>query len=177
MSELLPPNATAQERALSGAVERIGAVPAAVRQAWNADTSPAAMLPWLAWAFSVDTWDQNWSDAQKRGVIKQSVQVHKHKGTIGAVRDAVNAVGIGAQVVEWHKQIPVGDPYTFKLKLQADQYPVTMATIQNLLTIVSNTKNLRSHLSIVELGATTTEELNLACATVTGFQITVQPGD
>jgi phage tail P2-like protein len=177
MSDLLPANATAQERALSGAIERIGAVPAAVRDVWDADTCPAAVLPWLAWSFSVDNWEQGWSDLQKRGVIKQSVGVHKQKGTIGAVLAAVNALGIGAQVVEWHKQIPAGDPYTFKLKLEADQQPVTMTTITGLLSIVENTKNLRSHLSVVELGATTTEEMNLACASFVGVQITVLPGD
>jgi phage tail P2-like protein len=177
MSDLLPANATAQERALSGAIERIGAVPAAVRAVWNADTCPAPMLPWMAWAFSVDNWDQGWADLQKRGVIKQSVGVHKQKGTIGAVLGAVNALGIGAQVVEWHKQVPVGAPYTFRLKLEADQYPVTMATITGLLSVVENTKNLRSHLSLIELGATTTEQLNLASASFVGVQITVLPGD
>lgn len=177
MSDLLPPNATAPERALSGAIERIAAVPARVRDVWNPDTCPANLLAWLAWAFSVDEWDQSWSDAQKRDVIKRSVSIHRHKGTIGAVREAINALGIGAVLLEWHKQIPVGDPYTFRLQLEADQEPITMPMIVKLVDIVMNTKNLRSHLESVQTGAATVNEMLLGIVTCAGLEITVQPGD
>lgn len=177
MFDLLPANATPQERALEASTRRLAAVDPALRSVWNPDTCPPSILPWLAWAFSVDEWDQTWTDAQKRDVIKRSVSVHRYKGTVGAVKESINALGIGAVLLEWYKQIPAGDPYTFNLQLDAQQQPITMPTITRLLGIVANTKNLRSHLSSVTTGATTVEDLNLTCASMVGLEITVQPGD
>ena len=88
MSDLLPINATPAERAISLAIERHAQVPIRVREMWNPDSCPENLLAWMAWAFGVDEWDVNWTDIQKRSVIKRSVVVHRYKGTIGAVRDA-----------------------------------------------------------------------------------------
>src|SRR5688500_13103717 len=109
MSDLLPINATPAERAMEGATSRLTDVPVPPRSMWDADTCPAALLPWLAWAFSVDEWDSSWSEAQKRASIRGSVEIHQHKGTIGAVRDAVAALGVPAQVQEWFNLSPAGD--------------------------------------------------------------------
>ena len=51
MNSLLPRNATGAERAIEGATARVGAVPTPFRDLWNPDTCPAALLPWLAWAY------------------------------------------------------------------------------------------------------------------------------
>ena len=50
MTGILPPNATALERALADAGARLSDVPVVVRELWNPDACPAAHLPWLAWA-------------------------------------------------------------------------------------------------------------------------------
>jgi phage tail P2-like protein len=104
MIDLLPPNATKQERALSSSIARLSTVPVPMRDLWNADTCPASLLPWLAWALNVDSWDSNWTDQQKRNVIKSSVDVHRHKGTVGAVRRIVDALGVGAVLQEWWEE-------------------------------------------------------------------------
>ena len=88
---LLPPSASHMEVALSRAMARLANVPPFCRQMWDPATCPPSHLPWLAWAVSVDEWDSAWSDAQKRGVIEASYQVHRHKGTVGAVRRALAA--------------------------------------------------------------------------------------
>jgi phage tail P2-like protein len=88
---LLPPNATVLERriAASGFVTPSGRVPTL----WNADTCPAALLPWLAWAESVDEWDDTWAEQRKRDVIKASRAIHRMKGTPAAIRRALAALG------------------------------------------------------------------------------------
>lgn len=173
MSELLPPNATAQERALDDSIARLGVVPVRVRDVWNPETCPSALLAWLAWAFSVDEWDVNWSDAQKRQTIQRSVAVHRSKGTIGAVREAVNALGIGAVLVEWFKQTPIGDPYTFELNLNAQQDPITQQQLSKLVDVVNSAKNLRSHLSKIKPGATSNAEVFVAVVPMVGSEIEV----
>lgn len=97
---LLPVNATSQERAIEASTARLSDVPVPVRDVWNPDTCPSAVLPWLAWQYSVDQWDATWSDDQKRGVIKASVSVHRHKGTIGAVRSVFTALGFGDVIID-----------------------------------------------------------------------------
>jgi phage tail P2-like protein len=66
---------------------------------WNPATCPAALLPWLAWALSVDEWDDAWTEATKRAVIAASVEVHRRKGTVGSIKKALAAAGYGDATV------------------------------------------------------------------------------
>ena len=95
MNSLLPPNATPQETAIEAATARIADVPVPNASLWTPATCPAALLPWLAWALSVDDWDGTWPEARQRAVIAASVGVHRRKGTRGAVVAALAAAGYG----------------------------------------------------------------------------------
>ncbi len=100
-ASLLPPNSTDLERALDLTGARISAVDAPIDLMWNPETCPTAFLPWLAWSLSVDEWDNAWPEGTKRAVIAASVWVHRHKGTVGAVKRALAKAGYGdATVVE-----------------------------------------------------------------------------
>lgn len=91
---LLPANATAFERAVDLAGDaRLAALPSVVASIWNADTCPVVLLPYLAWALSVDEWSNDWSVERKRAAIKDSRTIHKHKGTIWAIKRALAAIG------------------------------------------------------------------------------------
>jgi phage tail P2-like protein len=171
VSDLLPPNATAQERALSLASGRDVATP--VRDVWDPDTCPAALLAWLAWAFSVDEWDSTWTDAQKREVIKAAAAVHRYKGTIGAVQEALGALFVGARVQEWFNQLPAGDPYTFRMLLEVDQVGIDQAGVGSLFKVIERTKNLRSHLDEIELIVKSPAGLTMAAYTNVGCEIAV----
>lgn len=150
MSSLLPPKVTQLERALAETMARVTAAPIPTRDLWNPDSCPLALLPWLAWALSLDDWDVNWTEAQQRAAVKASYAVHRYKGTIGAVKDAINALGIGVQVQEWYNQIPTGAPYTYKLLLEIDQYGASLDDLNKILAVVDNAKNLRSHMTTLD---------------------------
>lgn len=169
---LLPPNATAYETALEQVAGRQD-VPVPIREIWNPDTCPYELLPWLAPAVSVDTWESDWSEEQKRQAIKASIEIHRRKGTIGSVQTALAALGIDARVQEWFNQQPQGEPYTFRLWLTADQTPIDKTGIQAALNVVSNTKNLRSHLDSIKVRARSRTSLIAACAMGIGHQITL----
>lgn len=151
MSDLLPYNATDQERALAETTARISDVPVIVREVWNPDTCPPNVLPWLAWAFSVDDWDSDWTDEQKRRVIKESVYSQRIKGTIGAVTRQLSALGYEIQILEWFQQDPVGEPYTFNVYITANQYPLTQQDFKKILQVIDTNKNLRSHMGETQL--------------------------
>lgn len=95
MADLLPPNASALEHRLDVSFEESIDLPVNISPVWNPATCPIEMLPHLAWGFSVDFWDEDWPEEDKRQVVALSLQVHRHKGTPGAVKDALRAAGYG----------------------------------------------------------------------------------
>ena len=98
---LLPSNATPLERALASVLARISDVPVPIADLWSPARCPVALLPWLAWALSVDEWDSGWTEEVQRDVIAASVDIHRHKGTIWAMRRALVVAGLGdAQIIE-----------------------------------------------------------------------------
>ena len=112
---LLPPSATPFERALEQALARIEDVPVPVDTLWDPHRCPAALLPWLAWAWSVDEWDPDWPEHVKRRVIAAAPEVHRLKGTRAAVERALKAIGVFAEIVEWWQKSPKGQPGTFSV--------------------------------------------------------------
>ena len=101
MSNLLPPNANEHEQALDDATARIGSVPVEIVKTWTAPTCPADLLPWLAWALSVDEWDESWNETQKRAMIAASYEIHSHKGTPFSIKTALQALGYdNVQILE-----------------------------------------------------------------------------
>lgn len=99
--ELLPRNSTAAEFAMEQATARIAETGPAIRPLWNPDTCPVHLLPWLAWALGVDEWDPVWSESTKRNTIRESVSIHRRKGTVGSIRRALISSGYGdAEIIE-----------------------------------------------------------------------------
>ena len=143
---LLPPNATAQERALEKAISKISDIPVPIRDVWNPWKCPDKLLPWLAWALSVDEWNADWTEEQKRRTIAASVEVHRKKGTIGAVRKALESFGLSNAIQEWWQMTPRGKPYTFKLLLS---FITTPAETQNsIIAAVNRVKPVRSAMTL-----------------------------
>ncbi|MCV5825025.1 phage tail protein I, partial [Escherichia coli] len=77
------------ERRLAQTCSGISDLQVSLRDLWNPSTCPVRFLPYLAWAFSVDRWDRNWPEETKRQVIRDAWLIHRHKGTISALRRAV----------------------------------------------------------------------------------------
>lgn len=172
---MLPPNATAQERAQAEAIARISAVQILVRESWNPQLCPASLLPWLAWALSVDEWDTTWTEQEKRDVIESSLMIHRHKGTIGAVRRALTPLGYLVEVVEWWQETPKGDPFTFSVVMGTGSKPVTVDLYEKAERIVLTYKNLRSHLIGLTVKADVRGKSFAGAALVDGCDTTVYP--
>lgn len=154
--------------------ERIEAIPVPARTMWSPQNVPAQVLPFLAWQFSVDTWEPSWTEEQKRAAIQASYVVHRQKGTIGAVRRALSALGLGLNIVEWWQETPRGEPYTFRIAIEVDQSGAEQGAISKILEVVNSAKNLRSHLGSVDLQVSTTSLSYIAAAAVIGHEVTVK---
>lgn len=121
--DLLPANATPLERALADVDgTRLLATPTAfMASLWDPATCPAHLLPYLAWALSVDVWNPDWSEATKRAVIAAAPAVHRRKGTRAAVEDAVAALGLVARFQEWWEATPNRRRGTFRVMVLATE--------------------------------------------------------
>lgn len=184
---VLPPSARASERALEQAnAEPITSIPNLIRATKSADDCPAALLPWLAWEYSVDTWNTDWNEAEKRAAIKRAQYIHQHRGTKSAVEMSLSDSPFASEIVEWFETQPPGDPYTFGLTVQQDYRPITSLDVQDLKNAVLRAKNLRSWFGIVfkgksvgtawVAGAMTASEVVTILPPVQGF-ITQTEGD
>lgn len=149
---LLPPSAAAEERAIEQAsAEQITAAETSmVRHVKNPDTCPLHLLPWLAWEFAVDYWDETWSEEQKRQVIRDAAYVHQHRGTAGAVRRSLASVGLPIRVIEWFEETPHALPYTFRVEVISSG-EITPDLYEKIRRQTNAAKNLRSWLSSIDV--------------------------
>jgi phage tail P2-like protein len=118
--KLLPPNATSLERALEGGVARLSDVPVPLRALWNPATCPLDLLPYLAWALSIDGWSSDWPEAVKRNRVTSALAIQRAKGTASSVRSVVESFGGSVALKEWWQTAPQGAPHTFALVLDVD---------------------------------------------------------
>jgi len=178
VASLLPPNATGELRAQEAAHARLADLPASLlRTMQSPDAIPANLLPWLAWAFGVDGWDNDWTTAQKRAAVKAAWAVRTHKGTIGAVRHALAAVGMDVEVIEWFDDTPVAEPYTYRLDLTSVQVGASSDDLAKILNVVDTAKNLRSHMRQLSITTTTTGQLYHAGVCMVGSEIELMFGE
>lgn len=148
---LLPPNATKAERALEAATARLADMPVPVRELWNPDACPLELLPWLAWAYSVDQWESSWTETQKRAVVRNALFVHRYKGTLGAMERALASLGYGMTIREWFDESPRGEPFTFRVDINITGIGIDEPLYAQLERLINDAKNVRSHLRSLRL--------------------------
>lgn len=152
-NRLLPPNSTSQERAFEDATARIGDVPTPIRDLWDPDTCPIELLPWLAWALSIDAWRPYWPEPVKRARVRAALDIQRKKGTSESVHTVVEAFGGHLELREWWQMDPPGVPHTFEMVLTLAGEGGAEATAQfvdDVISEVSRTKPVRSHFNFTQ---------------------------
>jgi len=153
MNSLLPPNASALERAAEQMMARLSRIPTPLADLWNPDTYPAPLLPWLAWAVSVDHWQATWPESIKRQLIRSALSVARHKGTVASLREVIASFGGTMHLVEWWQTDPPGAPHTFELILTLsgqDGSPTSAAFVDEVIAAVRRVKPARSHFTFTQ---------------------------
>lgn len=163
IATLLPPNATVLERALEAVTVRGSEIPVPVGDTWNPATCPAALLPWLAWSLSVDDWEVEWTDERKREVIAASIAIHRRKGTVWAIRRALQVAGLGDATlierygVKFHDAAHHYDgTITYDLPDHWAEYrvilsrPISIAQAQKARAILATAAPARCHLKALD---------------------------
>lgn len=175
MTRLLPHNASPLEVLAAQALAQIERVPVPIRDLLNPDRCPVALLPYLAWSFSVDRWEEYWSEATKRKVIKSAYFVHAHKGTIGALRRVVEPLGYLIRVIEWWEEEPAGVPGTFKLEIGVLETGITEEMYESLTLLIDDAKPVSRHLTQLDISLETHLTAYLGVAVIDGDELDVYP--
>lgn len=173
MTSLLPLNRTPLEAAIEAAgTEDLATM---LRQLYTPDTCPAGLLYLLAWAWSVDRWDDRWSEAVKRSVIRSSFYIHAHKGTIGALRRVVEPFGYLIEVTEWWQTVPEGVPGTFALKVGVADEGISEETYQELTWLIDDARPVSRHMTGLAISLETAGAMYLASSVYDGDELDVYP--
>jgi len=170
---LLPVGSSVLEVATAHAAAQIERVPVPLRTLWDPLTCPAELLPYLAWALSVDRWDFNWPEATKRKVIASSFFVHQHKGTRSAIHRVVEPLGFLIELREWWQDN--AEPGTFRLVIGVQENGITEETYQELERLINDAKPASRHLTELNISLSSQGECYVGVACYLGEELTVYP--
>lgn len=125
------------------------------------DTLDENLIDCLAVQLHVDEYDDTATLSVKRQQVKESLLLHRLKGTKYAVQKAVSTVYQSAKVEEWPAYS--GEPYHFRIS--GITAPIEDGAVVNkLVRIVNAYKNTRSWLDYIEfIESTTTTTKSVAC--------------
>ncbi|EIW9342165.1 phage tail protein I [Klebsiella pneumoniae] len=144
-----------------------------LRDLWNPWRCPVKFLPYLAWAFSVDRWEETWSEKEKRQAVSDAFWIHQRKGTVAAVRRVIETLGYSMTLQEWWE---VADPAgTFRLEVDLNDIGITESMIKELERIIGDAKPVSRHISQLTLSASADGTVHIGSAMIDGEEITVYP--
>lgn len=170
---LLPPNTTKLERSLEETTAQISDVPVPITQYIDPKNCPAELLPWLAWELSVDFWDENWTEAQKRAAIADSPYVHEKKGTISAIRRSIEALGYTVKIfTHRHEKLA---PHAFRVEIGIASQGIGEHLTNEIERQIRSNKNTRSYLSRLSLIGETYGKILVGSASMSGLETTIYP--
>ncbi|EPV0752268.1 phage tail protein I [Enterobacter cloacae complex sp. 372C4] len=170
---LTPPSSTRLERVAARVCASLGEVRVPLRQLWDPYTCQVDLLPYLAWAFSVDRWDESWAENVKRRVVQDAFYIHQHKGTTSAVRRVVEPFGFLIRIIEWWQ---TGEkPGTFRLDIGVQDQGITEETYLELERLIGDAKPCSRHLVGMSINLQTSGPYFVGAATYTGEEITIYP--
>ncbi|MEI7340781.1 phage tail protein I [Pectobacterium brasiliense] len=173
INSLLPVGSSELEIAAAKACAELSRTPIPLRQLCNPDLCPVNLLPYLAWAFSVDRWDEKWPEIIKRQAIKDAYFIHRHKGTIGALRRVVEPFGYLIRIIEWWQN---GDkPGTFRLDIGVQDSGITEETFFELERLIADAKPASRHLLGLNINLDTQGAAYVAATVYGGDDLTVYP--
>ncbi len=157
--------------ALNELIDRLGSLDLTPLLIYIIDNVHASALPHLAWQFHVEGYGLTQTDAEKRSLIKKSLELHRYKGTPWAVKEAVKAVGYkDATLEERLPDVKYDGAYNyagtedymggvrwalFRVLIDiGETKSLTASDIQKLVALINEYKNARSHLKDITFKST-----------------------
>ncbi len=142
---ILPSTTYEIEREMDDAISSLLKFDTPLADLWDADKCPEPLLIYLAWALSVDYWNEDWSEQVKRSVVSSSLDIHRLKGTTKSLVDAINTLGYVLDVEFWHENKSI-EKGKFRVNISASGLEVTGDLYSELVSIINENKRGTLHL-------------------------------
>ena len=163
----LPPNVSPLERAIEE-LTRVTDLEIDFAALLSPERCPIEVLPFLAWHFSVDDWDEGYPETIQRAIVAASIDQHRRRGTVGAVRAALDTAGFAdgdiyerGSTIQYGSAAVYGDGTTYDPGSHWAEYrvriprPLTDIQAAGVRALLERAAPLRCHL--VELSFTRTD--------------------
>ena len=174
-SSLLPPSSRDWLRYTEAGTARLSEITVALRTLWTPTACPVDLLPYLAWALSVDRWDKDWPAERKIAAIQRSYWLHRRKGTRAAVRRVVEDMGFLATFAEWFE---VGDePGTFRLEVDINDVGLTAKTLAELNRLINDARPVSRHPAQLNIAAKVRGDILVGSTLCSGDITSIYPDD
>jgi phage tail P2-like protein len=127
----------------------------------------------LAYQMHVDFYNTSFEIDVKQKLLKDSLRLHRIKGTPEAVEEASRIVFGRSWVTEWFEYS--GQPYYFKVNVEASNRGASPSDLVLLDQLINAYKNKRSWLELVNIFLTTNGAVFFGSCIISGEEITVYP--
>lgn len=142
---LLPPNASELERDIEQSMALYGDErEPLVDRLWRPEECPVDLLPWLAWGLGVRRWDATWPVDVRRGVVAGAIDQHRVRGTIGAVKAALDDIGAVYDIVER----PGGAAHTMAIAIRNSNLLLGTTDTATIKEYVDDAKRFSTHYTL-----------------------------
>lgn len=175
---LLPPVLAGDERfqTLGKLAARISDIDRSPVLVYLVDQVNASALPHLAEQLHLlgEGWQFARDDDERRKLLKRAVELHRYKGTPWAIQQVLETLALSGQISEWFQY--GGQPYHFKINVDLSTRGIDEATFDTLVALITEYKNVRSHLELLSLSLVNRSPVpSIAAATLGGEVATVYP--
>jgi phage tail P2-like protein len=137
-------------------------IPLQVLLVYLVDNVPAAALPLLAAQFDVlgyKGWRLATTEQDQRNLIKRAIELHRYKGTPWAVKEALKSIGFTD--IELVEHVPEMHWATFRVIITNENVLLTEQSITDIISMINEYKNARSHLVDVQMKLLFEDTINL----------------
>ena len=125
------------------------------------DSIDESALVHLAEQFHImgnEGWLQTKTEAEKREIIKNAIELHRYKGTKYALVKVLNSLNISGEIQEWFEYN--GEPYHFKISIFLKNCPYNEKVFDSLKKMIDEYKNVRSELEEISIESQFDSPLN-----------------
>lgn len=115
------------------------------------DSLTSEQLDHMAAAWDASVWRQSWPIQIKRNVLNNVILEKKKRGTLGAVKKAIETIGSYTSITEWWQETPKGTPHTFKVIASLNNYDGVLESDlqEDLFGLIDDAKPVRSHYDFI----------------------------
>lgn len=174
-NHLLPHASTDFEHHLTDELGNNSRLPVPIDTINQIDEVSADFLSFLAWQYSVDSWNNDWQPSLQRQLIKQSFAQHQIKGTIAAVRQILDKFGYEATFTEWWQANPSLPAGSFMLELSTAGLELSEEVYLELNRLIHDAKPVSRHLTNLRINLTPKAHLSVGVGIQIGDCIEILP--